>query len=117
MSFVTLAQVGEVQPDLPLAVDAGDFDIALVRHDQELFAIRDECSHANVALSEGDVEGCTVECYLHGSRFDLRTGEALGLPATDPVPVWVWAVWPVPLSVMSAGRSSSASAATSMSVA
>ncbi len=88
MSFVTLAQVGEVQPDLPLAVDAGDFDIALVQHDQEFFAIRDECSHANVPLSEGDVEGCTVECYLHGSRFDLRTGEALGLPATEPVPVY-----------------------------
>ena len=39
-------------------------------------------------LSEGDVEGCTLECYLHGSRFDLRTGRPLGLPAIDPVPVY-----------------------------
>ena len=43
------------------------------------------CSHAAVALSEGEVEGCTVECWLHGSRFDLRTGKPTGLPATEPV--------------------------------
>ena len=46
------------------------------------------CSHASVALSEGDYEisdGCTVECWLHGSRFDLRTGKPTGLPATEPV--------------------------------
>ena len=39
-------------------------------------AIRDICSHADVALSEGEVDGCTLECWLHGSRFDLRTGRA-----------------------------------------
>ncbi len=48
----------------------------------------DECSHAAVALSEGEVDGCTLECWLHGSRFDLRTGEPTGLPATEPVPVY-----------------------------
>ena len=46
---------------------------------------RGHCSHAAVALSEGDVEDCTVECWLHGSRFDLRTGKPTGLPATEPV--------------------------------
>lgn len=88
MTFVTVAQVDEVDQDLPLAVDAGEFDVAIVRHGEEWFAIRDECSHAKVPLSEGDVEDCTIECYLHGSRFDLRTGQALGLPATSPVPVY-----------------------------
>jgi 3-phenylpropionate/trans-cinnamate dioxygenase ferredoxin subunit len=41
-----------------------------------------------VPLSEGDVEDCTLECWLHGSRFDLRTGQPTGLPATVPVPVF-----------------------------
>ena len=41
-----------------------------------------------IALSEGEVDGCTLECWLHGSRFDLRTGEPTGLPATEPVPVY-----------------------------
>ena len=60
-------------------------DVALARHGEEVFAVEDMCSHANVALSEGDVEDCTVECWLHGSRFDLRTGKPTGLPATEPV--------------------------------
>jgi 3-phenylpropionate/trans-cinnamate dioxygenase ferredoxin subunit len=54
----------------------------------EVFAIRDECSHAEVPLSEGDVEDGTVECWLHGSRFDLRSGKPTGLPATEAVPVY-----------------------------
>jgi 3-phenylpropionate/trans-cinnamate dioxygenase ferredoxin subunit len=71
-----------------LSVDVGGLDVALVKVGDEVFAIEDECSHASVALSEGDVEGCTVECWMHGSRFDLRSGKPLGPPATDPVPVF-----------------------------
>ncbi len=59
-----------------------------MRHGAEVFAIHDECSHAQIALSEGDVEDCTLECWLHGSRFDLRTGQPTGLPATVPVPIY-----------------------------
>ena len=53
--------------------------------DDQVYAVRDLCSHAAVALSEGEVDGCTLECWLHGSRFDLRTGAPSGLPATEPV--------------------------------
>jgi 3-phenylpropionate/trans-cinnamate dioxygenase ferredoxin subunit len=61
-----------------------------VVHDEEghVHAIGDTCSHAEVSLSEGEVEDCTIECWLHGSRFDLRTGEPLALPAIRPVPVY-----------------------------
>jgi 3-phenylpropionate/trans-cinnamate dioxygenase ferredoxin subunit len=52
------------------------------------YAIADECSHASIPLSEGDVGDGEIECYLHGSRFDLRTGEPIGLPATEPVPIY-----------------------------
>ncbi len=57
----------------------------MARDGDEVFAIQDQCSHAAVALSEGEVDDCTVECWLHGSRFDLRTGKPTGLPATEPV--------------------------------
>ena len=50
--------------------------------------VDDLCTHADVSLSEGDVDDGTVECWLHGSRFDLRTGEPTGLPATVPVAVY-----------------------------
>ncbi|HEY0868888.1 MAG TPA: non-heme iron oxygenase ferredoxin subunit [Acidothermaceae bacterium] len=51
-------------------------------------AISDVCSHAEVALSDGDIDGTTVECWLHGSRFDVRSGKPLGPPATRSVPVY-----------------------------
>ena len=73
-----------------VAVNVEGVDVAVVRTDDEVFAIYDECSHAAIALSEGDVDavGCEIECWLHGSRFDLRTGKPTGLPAYEPVPVY-----------------------------
>jgi 3-phenylpropionate/trans-cinnamate dioxygenase ferredoxin subunit len=62
--------------------------VAVVRSEGEVYAIHDVCSHANVALSEGEIEDQTIECWLHGSRFDLVTGRPTGLPATQPVPVY-----------------------------
>jgi 3-phenylpropionate/trans-cinnamate dioxygenase ferredoxin component len=49
------------------------------------YAISDICTHAEASLSEGTVDGETVECPLHGACFDLRTGEALTPPAVEPV--------------------------------
>ena len=80
--------------DLPakesaIQVDLDGTLVAVVRDGEgELHAIEDECSHAKVPLSEGDVVDCTIECYLHGSTFDLRTGRAMNLPATQPVRVF-----------------------------
>ena len=63
--------------------------VAVVRdEDGQVHAIGDTCTHADVSLSEGEVEDCSIECWLHGSRFDLRTGEPLALPAIRPVPVY-----------------------------
>ena len=63
--------------------------IALARIDDEFFAVDDVCSHADFSLSEGDVDcdECALECPAHGSLFDLRTGDALTLPAISPVAV------------------------------
>jgi 3-phenylpropionate/trans-cinnamate dioxygenase ferredoxin subunit len=85
MSFERVCAVGDVRADEALGVTVGEYDVAIAREGDEFFAIQDLCSHAAVALSEGEVEGCTVECWLHGSRFDLRTGKPTGLPATEPV--------------------------------
>ena len=76
-----------------LAVEVEGVPLAIVHTDcpdgtDSFYAIYDECSHAAVALSEGEIDGCTLECWLHGSRFDLQTGEPTGMPATEPVPVY-----------------------------
>jgi 3-phenylpropionate/trans-cinnamate dioxygenase ferredoxin subunit len=88
MSFVRACSVEELTVGKPLAVTVGDVEVALVRDGDDFFAIRDECSHAAIALSEGDVEGCLIECWLHGSTFDLRTGKPTTLPAFEPVAVY-----------------------------
>ena len=64
--------------------------VAVVRIDDDVYAIGDICSHANVSLSEGEVwcDEKEIECPKHSSTFDLLTGEPVTLPATQPVPVF-----------------------------
>jgi 3-phenylpropionate/trans-cinnamate dioxygenase ferredoxin component len=75
--------------DLPetgaLGVEVGAVPVAVVRTGGEVFALHDVCSHEEVPLSEGEIYDHTVECWLHGSCFDLRTGKPTGPPATKPV--------------------------------
>ncbi len=85
MAYLKACAVSDVRPDEALAAVVGDIEVAIARNEDEFFAIRDLCSHAHVALSEGEVEDCTIECWLHGSRFDLRTGKPTSFPATEPV--------------------------------
>jgi 3-phenylpropionate/trans-cinnamate dioxygenase ferredoxin subunit len=90
MSFERACALTDIHEDEALAVVIGPQNLAVARHGDEVFAVEDICSHAAVALSEGEVRqeiggGCTVECWLHGSLFDLRTGKPTGLPATEPV--------------------------------
>jgi 3-phenylpropionate/trans-cinnamate dioxygenase ferredoxin component len=87
--MIRVCSVEDVPKGATLAVSAEGVEIAIVHgEDDGFYAIYDECSHAEIPLSEGDVDGHTVECWLHGSRFDLRTGQPTGLPATEPVPVY-----------------------------
>ncbi len=86
--FVRVCGTDDVSPGAALAVEVQDTPLAIVHSEGEYFAIYDECSHAEVPLSEGDIEDTTLECWLHGSRFDLRTGKPTGPPATRPVPVY-----------------------------
>jgi 3-phenylpropionate/trans-cinnamate dioxygenase ferredoxin component len=85
MRACSLAEIGE---DSPVHVDVGECPVCLVRTGGAVYALRDECTHESVPLSEGEVAGGTIECWLHGSRFDLETGRVLSPPATRPVAVF-----------------------------
>ena len=92
MAFERLCSLSEVPEDGALRIELPDVDVAVVNFEGEVFAIEDVCSHAEVPLSEGDVEefqgAPTIECWLHGSCFDLTSGRPTNLPATEPVPVY-----------------------------
>ena len=86
--FVRVCTLSELPDEGAIGVDVGDVPVAVVRAQGEVFALHDVCSHEEVPLSEGDIYDCTVECYLHGSCFDLRSGKPTGPPATKPVPTY-----------------------------
>ena len=88
MTTVAVCKLADIPDGTAVRVEVGTEPLCIVHTEGEVFAIRDVCSHADVPLSEGELEGTTVECWLHGSRFDLRTGKPTGLPATIPVPVF-----------------------------
>ena len=74
------------------AVRVGDENIVVARTETGLYALDDCCSHDACPLSDGVVEDDVLICPCHGSEFDLRTGEALSLPATEPVRTFALAV-------------------------
>jgi 3-phenylpropionate/trans-cinnamate dioxygenase ferredoxin component len=90
MPFVRLAGISELEPDQGFRVELGDEEaVALIRTgDGDVYAVIDVCSHEEYPLSEGWVEDHTIECALHGSRFDLRTGEPDSPPALRPVQIF-----------------------------
>ncbi len=68
------------------AVTAGSYDLVLCRNSAGVVsALMDKCSHADVKLSEGLLEGDEVECAAHGAKFDIKSGKALCMPAIAPV--------------------------------
>ncbi|MCB0917523.1 MAG: non-heme iron oxygenase ferredoxin subunit [Actinobacteria bacterium] len=87
--WLAVARLDELPDRKPQAVELDGTPVAIVKVGDEVFAIEDVCSHAEVPLSEGEVDDqCTIECWLHASRFDLRTGEPQEPPAWEPVPVF-----------------------------
>ena len=89
VAYVRVCPVAEVKPGGVVSRDIDGTPVALVQcEDGTIHAIHDVCSHEEYPLSDGEVVGCTIECTWHGSEFDVRTGEALNLPATEPVAVY-----------------------------
>jgi 3-phenylpropionate/trans-cinnamate dioxygenase ferredoxin subunit len=79
---------GDLTPGHPVRVLVDDCAVLVVRDDDGVIrAVDDTCTHADVSLADGLVEGRTVECWAHGARFDLATGTALTLPAREPLHV------------------------------
>ena len=87
-SFVRACSLDEVPAEGVVATTVDGEPVAVVRTGGDVYAIADVCSHADVPLSDGEVGDCEIECWLHGSRFDLRTGKPTGPPASVPVPVY-----------------------------
>lgn len=96
--FVRICGLDEVSPAEPYIHDFDYETVVVFQVGENYFCLEDLCSHQEYPLSDGILEDCRVKCALHGSWFDLRTGEALNLPAvktvrTFPVKVQDGAIW------------------------
>ncbi len=84
--WVKVADADDIEPGSCMLVAVEGLDIDIFNIDGQFYAIGDVCTHAETSLSEGefyeDMRGWVVECPLHGSQFDVTTGEAVSLPAT-----------------------------------
>jgi 3-phenylpropionate/trans-cinnamate dioxygenase ferredoxin component len=82
--------LSELEQDTPRRVEVGGVPIAVVLDSNgDVHAIGDTCTHGDISLSDGFVDGETLECWAHGSAFSLISGKPLNLPAYEPVPVYV----------------------------
>ena len=89
MALVRICGEGELKPNQAVKVVVEGIPIALVKDSAgAVYAIGDTCSHGEISLSEGFVEGDTLECWAHGSKFELATGKPQNFPAFEPVPVY-----------------------------
>jgi 3-phenylpropionate/trans-cinnamate dioxygenase ferredoxin subunit len=88
MSWTAVCSLADLGEESAVSVSIGDEPVCVARSEGKVYALRDLCSHAEIALSDGEIEDGTVECWLHGSRFELATGKPLGLPANRPVPTY-----------------------------
>lgn len=90
MAFVKVATAKEIGEGEVLAAEACGKAVCLARADDVIYAFADNCSHRDFPLSQGelDPDDCSITCEWHGARFDIRTGKALALPATKPIPVY-----------------------------
>lgn len=89
MTAQRVCALSELVQDEARRVEVDGVPIAVVLDSEgEVHAIGDTCTHGDISLSDGFVEGDTLECWAHGSAFSLRTGRPLNLPAYEPVPVY-----------------------------
>jgi len=85
-----IGTVADIPPGEARRFEVDGLPIAVVRIDDDFYAIGDVCTHQDISLSEGEVlaEERQIECWKHGSAFSLETGQPSSLPATRPVPVF-----------------------------
>jgi 3-phenylpropionate/trans-cinnamate dioxygenase ferredoxin component len=85
-----ICSVTDVESGQARRFTLGSLAIAVVRIDDDWYAIGDICTHQKISLSEGEVHADTreIECWKHGSCFSLETGDPSSLPATKAEPVY-----------------------------
>ncbi|OIO93197.1 MAG: biphenyl 2,3-dioxygenase [Anaerolineae bacterium CG2_30_64_16] len=87
-NYIKVARADEIAPGEKKIVEVDGILVVLVNLDGEFYAIEDVCTHDGGPLGEGELDGHQLICPRHGARFDVRTGDALTMPAFEPAPTY-----------------------------
>ncbi len=88
MSSAPVAKKSDIEPGTTKRVVVKGTEVLLCNVAGEIYAIEDVCTHDGGELDQGELEDCRIRCPRHGALFDVRTGQALTLPAIMPVPTY-----------------------------
>ncbi len=83
--YVKVARAEDIAPGEKRILEVNGTLVVVINLDGQFYAIEDVCTHDGGPLGEGRLEGAQIICPRHGARFDVRTGDALTLPAFEPV--------------------------------
>jgi 3-phenylpropionate/trans-cinnamate dioxygenase ferredoxin subunit len=86
--WVRVAAAADCPPGNLLGVEMEGVPVVLANVEGDFYALKDQCTHQDYPLSDGELDGHRVECMYHGARYDVRTGRAVALPAIRPVKVF-----------------------------
>jgi 3-phenylpropionate/trans-cinnamate dioxygenase ferredoxin subunit len=82
--FTNVCKLDDLSQAVPKTFEVNDRFVVLVRYDDDVFCVEDLCTHDGGTLGDGELEGHCLICPRHGAKFDVRTGEAVSMPATEP---------------------------------
>jgi len=88
VDFIQISSLAELLSGERIFVEVDDKKIVIFNIGGNIYAIGDVCSHDDGPLGDGEVDGLNVICPRHGARFDIRTGQALLLPAVEDIPAY-----------------------------
>jgi 3-phenylpropionate/trans-cinnamate dioxygenase ferredoxin component len=86
--FKAVAKVSELSEDKVLVVSLKYIQLGIIKKNDEILAFEDICSHDGESISSGKIEGNCIICPRHFAKFDLKTGSALCMPATEPISIF-----------------------------
>lgn len=82
--FVLVAKFSELSDNSKRCVEIDDHFVVLVRIGNDIFCLDDVCTHDGGTLGDGELIDHCLVCPRHGAHFDVRTGDAVTMPATEP---------------------------------
>ncbi|XDD52704.1 Rieske (2Fe-2S) protein [Leptospira sp. WS4.C2] len=88
MAFKKLISVSEVGEGRLVVVKTRHFNVVVTQVEGKYYAFEDSCTHDGEEISCGKLEGCVITCPRHFAKFDVRSGEVLALPATEPLVIF-----------------------------